>query len=90
MSDDERGSFDKLPKVLVFDGDAEGYLDAISSDRRQPKQAVAAYTGYRWPGASRASSVLKGQAGAGGFRCQCLSSGIPTQCVGAASATRWR
>ena len=59
-------------------------------DRRQPKQAVAAYTGYRWPGASRASSVLKGQAGAGGFRCQSLSSGIPKQCVGAASATRWR
>ena len=40
-------------------------------DRRQPKQAVAAYTGYRWPGASRASSVLKGQAEAS-FRCHFL------------------
>ena len=41
----------------------------VRGDRRQPKQAVAAYTGYRWPGASRASSVLKGQAEAS-FRCR--------------------
>ena len=34
MSDDERGSFDKLPKVLVFDGDAEGYLDADEAYQR--------------------------------------------------------
>ena len=34
MSDDESGSFDKLPKVLVFDGDAEGYLDADEAYQR--------------------------------------------------------
>ena len=31
MSDDERSSYDKLPRVLVFDGDAESYLDASAS-----------------------------------------------------------
>ena len=34
MSDDERSSFDKLPKVLVFDGNAEGYLDADEAYQR--------------------------------------------------------
>ena len=34
MSDDERSSFDKLPKVLVFDGDAESYLDADEAYQR--------------------------------------------------------
>ena len=34
MSDDERSSFDKLPRVLVFDGDAESYLDADEAYQR--------------------------------------------------------
>ena len=34
MSDDERSSYDKLPRVLVFDGDAESYLDADEAYQR--------------------------------------------------------
>ena len=34
MSDDERSSSDRLPRVLVFDGDAEGYLDADEAYQR--------------------------------------------------------
>ena len=34
MSDDERSSLDKLPRVLVFDGDAESYLDADEAYQR--------------------------------------------------------
>ena len=41
MSDDERSSFDKLPKVLVFDGDAEGYLDADEAYQRGKGQGEA-------------------------------------------------
>ena len=34
MSDDERSSSDRLPRVLVFDGDAESYLDADEAYQR--------------------------------------------------------
>ena len=56
MSDDERSSFDKLPKVLVFDGDAEGYLDA---DEAYQRWARRHYKGGldKWPSSYHCSDT---------------------------------
>mgnify|MGYP003320339746 CR=1 FL=1 len=56
-------------------------------DRRQPKRAVAAYTGYRWPGLAGLAAAAVSYAEEI-LRSLSVSPVYPKQCVRAACATR--